>query len=107
MLKRSTRYRFVAQVHRTGPQGQPVVDADPAVVTWQSLALSPLSAVMLADAVSATRVSDASETGFRRVSVAAFTGGVDDPATRRRASKFSRKAIRRTRSASVTSRRWR
>ena len=72
MLGDAARYRFAAAVHRAG-DGAPVVDGQLAVVTWDDLALSPLSAVMLANSVSAVRVSDVSETGFRRALVAAFT----------------------------------
>jgi hypothetical protein len=81
MLGDPARYRFVARVQRTNPQGQPIVDADPAIVTWQNLVLSPLSAVLLSSAPSAQRVSDASDTGFRRALVVAFTSVVADPAS--------------------------
>ena len=78
MLGDAARYRFAAAVHRAG-DGAPVIDGQLAVVTWNDLALSPLSAVMLANSVSAVRVSDVSETGFRRALVAAFTAIVNDP----------------------------
>jgi hypothetical protein len=82
MLGDPSRYRFAARVHRVvDAQGNPVIDAALAVVTWEDLALSPLSAVLLAASVSAPHLSDARETGFRRVLVGAFTRALDDPAT--------------------------
>jgi hypothetical protein len=82
MLGDPARYRFAARVHRIADaQGNPVMDANLAVVTWEDLALSPLSAVLLAASVSAPQLSDARETGFRSVLVAAFTRALDDPAT--------------------------
>jgi hypothetical protein len=82
MLGAPARYRFAARVHRVpDPQGQPVIDASLAVVTWDDLALSPLSAVVLAASVSAQHLSDTRETGFRSALVAAFTRALDDPAT--------------------------
>ncbi|MGH9143587.1 MAG: hypothetical protein ACRD2I_20820 [Vicinamibacterales bacterium] len=81
MLGDPARYRFAARVHRVDPQGHPVIDAGLAVVAWADLALSPLSAVLLAASVSAQHLSDTRETGFRSALVAAFTGALDDPAT--------------------------
>lgn len=82
LLGDPARFRFAARVHRTPDgQGNPVIDANPVVVTWNDLALSPLSAVMLATNVSAPRLSDAHETGFRARLVAAFTSVVANPAT--------------------------
>ncbi len=81
MLGDPARYRFAARVHRVDPQGHPVIDAGLVVVTWADLALSPLSAVLLAASVSAQHLSDTKETGFRSALVAAFTGALDDPAT--------------------------
>lgn len=78
MLGDPARYRFVAQVHRTDDAGNSVIDADPLIATWADLALSPLSAVMLAEGVAAQRPADRSETGFRSVVASALIAKLAD-----------------------------
>ena len=76
-----TRHAIVSppRVHRAGDGAPSGRRSACCRQRWDDLALSPLSAVMLANSVSAVRVSDLSETGFRRALVAAFTAIVDDP----------------------------
>lgn len=81
MLGDPARYRFSARVHRSDNEGRDAIDADAIVVSWNELGLSPLSAVMLAGSVSASRMSGTSETGFRSALVAALTRGLADPAS--------------------------
>jgi hypothetical protein len=82
MLGQPSRYRFAARVHRgTDAAGNPIIDAGVAVIEMTDLPLSALSAVMLATGVAAPQVSDASDTGFRRRLVTAFTDSLDDPAS--------------------------
>ncbi|HEY8709347.1 MAG TPA: hypothetical protein VIM34_15290, partial [Burkholderiaceae bacterium] len=78
MLGDPARYRFVARVHRTDIAGNPVIDADPLIATWADLAISPLSAVMLAEGVAAQRLADRAETGFRSVVAAALIAKLAD-----------------------------
>ena len=80
MLGDPARYRFVAHVHRV-VDGHDVIDADDVVVTWDDLALSALSAVMLAASVTEHRLSGNAETGLRSLLVAAFQAKLADPAT--------------------------
>ncbi|MEO8677256.1 MAG: hypothetical protein ABI569_16890, partial [Casimicrobiaceae bacterium] len=80
MLGDPARYRFVARVHRTDAQGHTIIDASQVVATWDDLALSPLSAVLLAEGVAAPRLSEQGETGFRSVVAAALTSKVANPA---------------------------
>jgi hypothetical protein len=56
-----------------------VIDAAPLVATWADLALSPLSAVMLAEGVAAQRLADRAETGFRSSVAAALIAQLADP----------------------------
>lgn len=82
MLGDPARYRFGARVHRgVDAEGRPIVDAMPIVVGWNDLALSPLSAVLLATTVSSQTMAGAADTGFRGRLVAALTAALDDPAT--------------------------
>ena len=78
MLGDPARYRFVARVHRTDNAGHPVIDADPLIATWADLAISPLSAVMLAEGVAAQRLADRAQTGFRSVVAAALIAKLAD-----------------------------
>lgn len=80
MLGDPARYRFAARVHRTDGQGHNIIDANLAVATWDDLKLSPLSAVLLAEGVTAPRRTEQGETGFRSVLAAALTANVADPA---------------------------
>ena len=80
MLGDPDRYRFVARVHRGIDDARnPIVDAVPVVVGWAALGLSPLSAVLLATAAAAPRVSGSSETGFRATLVSALSALLVDP----------------------------
>ncbi|MEO7337683.1 MAG: hypothetical protein ABIV63_13985, partial [Caldimonas sp.] len=89
MLGDPARYLFSASVHRIDPAAPPgapaeIVDAHPIDVAWADLGLSPLSAVLMATAVSVPRLSGAkgqAETGFRSALVAAFTPLIVDPAS--------------------------
>jgi hypothetical protein len=72
MLGDPSRYRFTARVHRMDGAGNPVIDAQPLVATWADVAISPLSAVMLAEGVAAQRLADQAQTGFRSVVAAAL-----------------------------------
>ena len=79
MLGDPGRYRFGARVHRgAGADGRPIVDGMPIVVGWNELALSPLSAVLLATTVSAHRIAGPADTGFRGRLVAALTAQLAD-----------------------------
>src|SRR5262249_27808730 len=78
MLGDPSRYRFTAQVHRVDGAGNPAIDAQPLVATWTDLAISPLSAVMLAGGVAARRLTDQAQTGFRSVVVAALMDKLAD-----------------------------
>ena len=78
MLGDPARYRFVARVHRTDNAGNPVIDADPLITTWADLAISPLSAVMLAEGVAAQRLADRAQTGFRSVVASALIAKLAD-----------------------------
>lgn len=78
MLGDPSRYRFTAQVHRVDGAGNPVIDALPLTVTWADLAISPLSAVMLAEGVAAQRLADRAQTGFRSVVAAALIAKLAD-----------------------------
>ena len=66
MLGDAARFSFGARVQRgVDAQGKPIFDAAPIGVGLDTLGLSPLSAVLLATAASAQRVSGRAETGFR------------------------------------------
>lgn len=78
LLGEPGRYRFVARVHRTDVAGNPVIDAAPLIATWADLAISPLSAVMLAEGVAAQRLADRAETGFRSVVASALIARLAD-----------------------------
>lgn len=81
MLGDPATYRFVARVHRHDPEGHDAIDTEPVAATWDNLGLSPLSAVLLAGDVHATRLAATGETGFRSVVAAALIAKIDDPAT--------------------------
>lgn len=78
MLGDPARYRFTALVHRTDNAGHPVIDADPLIATWAGLAISPLSAIMLAEGVAAQQFADRAQTGFRSVVAAALIAKLAD-----------------------------
>lgn len=80
MLGDPTRYRFTARVHRVDGAGNSITDATELVATWNDLAISPLSAVMLAEGVNAQRDADLAQTGFRSVVAAALIGKLADTA---------------------------
>jgi len=73
-----SRYRFTARVHRVDDAGNPLIDALPLIATWRDLAISPLSAVMLAEGVGAQRIADQAQTGFRGVVAAALIAKLAD-----------------------------
>jgi len=78
MLGDPSRYRFTAQVHRVDNAGNPLIDAIPLTATWADLAISPLSAVMLAEGVAAQRLADRAQTGFRSIVAAALIAKLAD-----------------------------
>jgi hypothetical protein len=78
MLGDPARYSFTAQVHRVDNAGNPLIDAIPLTATWADLAISSLSAVMLAEGVAAQRLADRAQTGFRSVVAAALIAKLAD-----------------------------
>jgi len=79
MLGDPSRFRFAASVHRgVDGGGQPIVDADPVVVSLKELGLSPLSGVLLATTLSGAGGVGQAETGFRARLVAAFIARIAD-----------------------------
>jgi hypothetical protein len=81
MLGEPTRYRFSAHVVRRDADGNEVIDAASVAVTAADLALSPLSAVLLADGVPVQRLDGGAETGLRASVAAALSAKVADPAS--------------------------
>ena len=79
MLGKPDAYHFSARVHRNDAHGVDTIDAEPVVVEWRELGLSPLSAVWLAGNASSTRIAPAGETGFRSLVAAALVGKIVDP----------------------------
>jgi hypothetical protein len=81
MLGDPDRYRFAARVHRRDADGHDVIDANPIVVTWNDVGVSPLSAVLMAEGVAAPRLAGPAETGFRSAVATALIAKVADAAT--------------------------
>ncbi len=79
MLGDPSRYRFGARVQRgVDAAGQPAFGADGISVGLDELALSALSAVLLATSVSAQRAAGLAETGFRARVVAGLLTKLGD-----------------------------
>ena len=80
MLGDPARYRFRAHVQRgVDAQRQPIFDADMISVGLDELAVSPLSAVLLATNVSTQRAAGLSETGLRARVVAGLVTKIANP----------------------------
>lgn len=79
MLGDPSRYRFGARVQRgVAADGRPVFDAEGVSVGLDELALSALSAVLLATSVTSERAAGLADTGFRARVVAGLLSKIGD-----------------------------